>query len=185
MPWLEENGLLPGLAIGRGIPMPWLDENGLLPGLGVPVKGVGAGFASGSAAAAAVAAGFSGSAGFGATGASLAGASGLAAFGAAGFAFAFASGSFLAGFSFLGKAARSFSATGGVMVEEPPLTYSPSSSSLAKATLVSIPTSLAMSYTRGSATCFLLFGAYPNREGLSSERVSFRVTHFLSAIFSA
>jgi hypothetical protein len=183
MPWLEENGLLPGLAIGRGIPMPWLDENGLLPGLGVPVKGVGAGFASGSAAAAAVAAGFSGSAGFGATGASLAGASGLAAFGAAGFAFA--SGSFLAGFSFLGKAARSFSATGGVMVEEPPLTYSPSSSSLAKATLVSIPTSLAMSYTRGSATCFLLFGAYPNREGLSSERVSFRVTHFLSAIFSA
>jgi hypothetical protein len=163
--------------------MPWLDENGLLPGLGVPVKGVGAGFASGSAAAAAVAAGFSGSAGFGATGASLAGASGLAAFGAAGFAFA--SGSFLAGFSFFGKAARSFSATGGVMVEEPPLTYSPSSSSLAKATLVSIPTSLAMSYTRGSATCFLLFGAYPNREGLSSERVSFRVTHFLSAIFSA
>jgi hypothetical protein len=183
MPWLEENGLLPGLAIGRGIPMPWLDENGLLPGLGVPVKGVGAGFASGSAAAAAVAAGFSGSAGFGVTGASLAGASGLAAFGAAGFAFA--SGSFLAGFSFFGKAARSFSATGGVMVEEPPLTYSPSSSSLAKATLVSIPTSLAMSYTRGSATCFLLFGAYPNREGLSSERVSFRVTHFLSAIFSA
>ena len=183
MPWLEENGLFPGLAIGRGIPMPWLDENGLLPGRGVPVKGVGAGFASGSAAAAAVAAGFSGSAGFGATGASLAGASGLAAFGAAGFAFA--SGSFLAGFSFLGKAARSFSATGGVMVEEPPLTYSPSSSSLAKATLVSIPTSLAMSYTRGSATCFLLFGAYPNREGLSSERVSFRVTHFLSAIFSA
>ena len=183
MPWLEENGLLPGLAIGRGIPMPWLDENGLLPGLGVPVKGVGAGFASGSAAAAAVADGFSGSAGFGATGASLAGASGLAAFGAAGFAFA--SGSFLAGFSFFGKAARSFSATGGVMVEEPPLTYSPSSSSLAKATLVSIPTSLAMSYTRGSATCFLLFGAYPNREGLSSERVSFRVTHFLSAIFSA
>jgi hypothetical protein len=45
----------------------------------------------------------------------------------------------------LGKAARSFAATGGAIVEEPPLTYSPSSSSFAKAILVSIPSSLAMS----------------------------------------
>jgi hypothetical protein len=52
----------------------------------------------------------------------------------------------------LGNAARSFAATGGVMVEEPPLTYSPSSSSLDSATFVSMPSSLARSYTRGSAT---------------------------------
>jgi hypothetical protein len=44
-----------------------------------------------------------------------------------------------------GKAARSFLATGGAIVEDPLLTYSPSSSSLAKATLVSIPSSLATS----------------------------------------
>jgi hypothetical protein len=44
-----------------------------------------------------------------------------------------------------GKAARSFLATGGAMVEEPLLTYSPSSSNFAKATLVSIPSSLATS----------------------------------------
>lgn len=160
--------------------MPWLEENGLLPGLGVPVNGLGAGLAASVAASAAgLSAGASGAAGFGASGAvSAAGALDLAAAG-----FSLASGSFLAGFSFFGKAARSFSATGGVMVEEPPLTYSPSSSSLAKATLVSTPTSLAMSYTRGSATCFLLFGAYPNREGLSSERVSFRVTHLCQPYF--
>jgi hypothetical protein len=44
-----------------------------------------------------------------------------------------------------GNAARSFLATGGAIVEDPDLTYSPSSSSLAKATLVSIPSSLATS----------------------------------------
>jgi hypothetical protein len=49
-----------------------------------------------------------------------------------------------AGFA-LGKASRSFLATGGAMVEEPLFTNSPSSASLAKATLESIPSSLAMS----------------------------------------
>jgi hypothetical protein len=44
-----------------------------------------------------------------------------------------------------GNAARNFLATGGAIVEDPDLTYSPSSSSLAKATLVSIPSSLATS----------------------------------------
>jgi hypothetical protein len=44
-----------------------------------------------------------------------------------------------------GNAARNFLATGGAIVEEPDLTYSPSSSNLAKATLVSIPSSLATS----------------------------------------
>jgi hypothetical protein len=44
-----------------------------------------------------------------------------------------------------GKAARSFLATGGAIVEEPLLTYSPSSSNFANATLVSIPSSLATS----------------------------------------
>jgi hypothetical protein len=44
-----------------------------------------------------------------------------------------------------GNAARSFLAIGGAMVEDPLLTYSPSSSNLAKATLVSIPSSLATS----------------------------------------
>jgi len=80
--------------------------------------------------------------------------------GALGLGFA---GSFLTGASLLGKASFSLAATGGVIVEEPPLTYSPSSSNLAKAALVSIPSSLAMSYTRGSATFFLLFGADPKQ----------------------
>jgi hypothetical protein len=44
-----------------------------------------------------------------------------------------------------GNAARSFLATGGAIVEDPDLTYSPSSSNLAKATLVSMPSSLATS----------------------------------------
>jgi hypothetical protein len=44
-----------------------------------------------------------------------------------------------------GKAARSFLAIGGAIVEDPLLTYSPSSSNFARATLVSIPSSLATS----------------------------------------
>jgi hypothetical protein len=79
-----------------------------------------------------------------------------------GFAFALvglAAGFFGAGFSAFGKAARNLAATGGAMVDDPPFTYSPSSSNLARATLVSIPSSLAMSYTRGSANYFLLSGA--------------------------
>jgi hypothetical protein len=63
----------------------------------------------------------------------------------------------------LGKAARSLFATGGAMVDEPLLTYSPSSLSFAKASAVSMPSSLAMSYTRGNANLFLLSGAYPSQ----------------------
>jgi hypothetical protein len=51
-----------------------------------------------------------------------------------------------------GYSERSLFATGGAMVDEPDFTYSPNSFNLAKASAVSIPSSLAMSYTRGSAT---------------------------------
>jgi hypothetical protein len=168
--------------------MPWLEENGLLPGLGVP-RMVLADFGSVGASSVTAGDGVADSV----TGASIFG----AGVGAAATSFTCSdgagfsavtlglAGSFFAGLTALGKAARSLIATGGVIVEEPPLTYSPSSSNFANATLVSIPSSLAMSYTRGSATLFLLFGAYPNREGLSSELFSFRETHFVSAIFSA
>jgi hypothetical protein len=98
---------------------------GFAPGLAEGLEGLaGAGEAVASAAAAAGAAGDAASA----AGAALAAG---ATFGSAGFA--------------LGKASRSFLATGGVMVDEPALTYSPSSFSLANASLVSIPSSLAMS----------------------------------------
>jgi hypothetical protein len=148
MPWFEENGLFPGLAIGRGMPMPWFEENGLFPGRGMPCNG--AGFSAGSAG---FSAGFSATcaAGFASASVVLASGFGFSAFG------------FSAGFSFFGYAARSLAATGGAMVEEPLFTYSPSSSSFARATLVSIPSSLAMSYTRGSATEFLLSGANPKQ----------------------
>jgi hypothetical protein len=49
MPWDGANGLFPGLAIGRGMPIPWADENGLFPGLGMPgtIEGLAsAGFSS-------------------------------------------------------------------------------------------------------------------------------------------
>ena len=148
MPWFELNGLLPGRAIGRGMPMPWFELNGLLPGRGIPMIEL----------AEAGAAGATGAAGAGASGTEdssrgaglLTGAAGaeVSTCGAAAFGSAFL-GAALPAF---GYAARSFAATGGVMVEEPPLTYSPSSSSLDSATFVSMPSSLARSYTRGSAT---------------------------------
>ncbi len=173
MPCEGANGLLPGRAIGRGMPMPCEEANGLLPGRGMPGTEPGvvglvadpeagvaaAGLAAGAAAAGAadsLAAGFAG-AGAGADGAEAAGAAGAGAsasaeagFAAAGFAGP-ALGSSAFGFAF-GNASLSFLATGGAMVEEPLLTYSPSSLSFARASLVSMPSSLAMSYTRGSAT---------------------------------
>lgn len=170
--------------------MPWFDENGLFPGLGVPSidAAEAAAEAAGDAGTAGVSAtGAAGAAGAGAAGASATGvgAVGSAGFGlgAAGFS-AFGS-AFLAGFSTFGKAPRSFAATGGVMVDEPPLTYSPSSSSLDNATLVSMPSSLAMSYTRGSATYFSCPGPTPIRVGLTAERISFRGTHIVASMFSA
>jgi hypothetical protein len=118
----------------------------LLPGLGIP--GVVEG-SFGAFGASVIELGASlESLGFGSSATSAAGASSTdssvffvllaAAFGFAAFlgsAFGLAS----------GKAARSFLATGGVIVEEPLLTYSPSSSNFATATLVSIPSSLATS----------------------------------------
>lgn len=132
--------------------MPCADANGLLPGLGIPVRGVFSGAGAG--------AGFSafGSLFTGSEGASTSTVSVLA------FDLVVLAAAFLgAGFSALGKAARNFAATGGAMVEDPPFTYSPSSSNLASATLVSMPSSLAMSYTRGSANYFLLSGANPKQ----------------------
>ena len=148
--------------------MPWLEAKGLFPGRGMPGTAPGVAGEAGTAAAGTEAAGASGvlAATAGAAGAASAfgaegvdGAEGAAGVGpgegatdaasvvnSAGFAFAagFDAGFASAGLA-LGKASRSFFATGGVMVEEPPLTYSPSSFSLASASLVSIPSSLAMS----------------------------------------
>ena len=155
--------------------MPWFEENGLFPGRGMPVSGV---LAAGAGAAEAGAAGAAGAdsaaAGLAGVEAGASGA-GLVASGLASCLAAF-------GLSAFGNAARSLAATGGAIVEEPPLTYSPSSSSLASATLVSIPSSLAMSYTRGSAT-FSPVRAYPNRAGFSAERISFRGTHLIASMF--
>ena len=62
------------------------------------------------------------------------------------------------------NAARSFRATGGSIVEEGLLTNSPSSFSFARATLLSMPSSEAISCTRGFATV-LLSGVHPDRGG--------------------
>jgi hypothetical protein len=151
MPCADEKGLLPGLAIGRGIPIPWAEANGLLPGLGIPVSGVCDGVGA-TAGFSCLGSAFTSSTGFSST------------VSVATFALVDLVAGFLgAGFSAFGKAARNLAATGGAIVEDPPFTYSPSSSSLARATLVSIPSSLAMSYTRGSANYFLLSGANPKQ----------------------
>ena len=150
MPWFEEKGLLPG----RGMP-------GALPGMVTGAAGAEAAGASGAAgvgaagaagAAGATAPGFGAAAGVSSAGSASAAVDfGLAAlvpaFLAAGF-----SGAASAGLA-SGKASRSFLATGGAIVDEPLLTYSPNSLSFSSATLASIPSSFAMSYTRGSATC--------------------------------
>ena len=60
------------------------------------------------------------------------------------------------------RAARSLRATGGSIVDEGLLTNSPSSLSLARATLLSTPSSEAISCTRGFAT-ILLSGVHPGR----------------------
>jgi hypothetical protein len=137
-------GLFPGLAIGRGIPIPWLAANGLFPGLGIPGV-VEAAFGSFGASVIELGAsrevfGFASATGSSETaGSSLTGASSFALAATLGLATFFSFG--LAS----GNAARSFFATGGAIVEDPLLTYSPSSSNLAKATLVSMPSSLATS----------------------------------------
>ena len=79
----------------------------------------------------------------GSAGAGFAG-PGFAALGEAGFSAVLDLGAASLAAAF-GKASLSLFATGGAMVDDPLFTYSPSSSNLAKATLVSIPSSLATS----------------------------------------
>jgi hypothetical protein len=98
------------------------------------------------------------------------------------FSAAFLAGAFFGASSFgfaSGNASLSFFATGGAIVEDPLFTNSPSSASLAKATLESIPSSLAMSYTRGSATYFSCLGPSP-RQGRPLKLLD---THFELLIF--
>jgi hypothetical protein len=129
----------------------------LFPGRGIPTAEVGrlgaasAGFESPTGSAETTGSAiFSAPPGFGAAaGASIASVAAVST--AAAFDFAGFFGVSAAGLA-SGKASRSFLATGGVIVDEPLLTNSPSSISFASATLESIPSSLAMSYTRGSAT---------------------------------
>jgi hypothetical protein len=133
----------------------------LFPGRGIPGIGdgsVGAGKVGEGAAASATGAAstdfdFGLAAGFAATGAEISTATSAGV--SLVFAAAFLAGAFFGASSFglaSGNASRSFFATGGVMVDEPDFTNSPSSANFASATLESIPSSLAMSYTRGSAT---------------------------------
>jgi len=192
MPCAEANGLLPG----RGVP-PGRGGCGVTegaPGLGASAAGAsatgaagaGAGFSAAGFSAAGAATGFSAA---GCSAAGAAGAAGLAgpgvgreapglagAFGAAAAAGASAG---LAAPS-ASRAARSLRATGGSMVDEGLLTNSPSSFSFARATLLSTPSSEAISCTRGFAT-ILLSGAYPRTgQTVTCGRVSFRAVHFES-----
>jgi uncharacterized membrane protein len=131
------------------MPIPWLAANGLFPGLGTPGTDDAAGGALGASVielgASLEVFFFGGSGASSVSGFSVAasGSFGSAVFLAAAFGFAAFFGSSFGLAS--GKAARSFLAIGGAIVEDPLLTYSPSSSNLARATLVSIPSSLATS----------------------------------------
>jgi hypothetical protein len=138
--------------------MPWLVAKGLLPGRGIPAGLVGklgaasAGFESaGAASDTSGSAAFAARPGFGAGSEVGSAASAVSAVAAADLVFATFFGASGAGLA-SGNASRNFLATGGVIVDEPLFTNSPSSASFASATLESIPSSLAMSYTRGSAT---------------------------------
>lgn len=161
--------------------MPWEVENGLLPGRGAP--GVGAAGAALSAAGAAGAGACAAGAGAAGAGASEAGAASTGVASGAGFGPGFGPGvgalgpglaaaglpaaCLAAGFSSaLGlsdpsasMAARSLRATGGSIVDEGLLTNSPSSFSFASATLLSTPSSAAISCTRGLAATILLSGS--------------------------
>jgi hypothetical protein len=159
--------------------MPWADEKGLLPGRGAP--GFGALPSPEDGAAGAGADGFAGADGAGAFSAAGAGAGlGAGAAGAAGPGLGpgfgpgvgaedFGAG-FAAGFAAAGSeaalrdgsasiAARSLRATGGSTVEDGLFTNSPSSLSFASATLLSTPSSAAISCTRGLPATILLSGS--------------------------
>ncbi len=167
MPWLEANGLLPG----RGAPPGRGADGAAGPGVGAgaPPPGVaGASDVAGAAgvAAASAAAGAAGVAGPGTGAAGFAGPGRAPVVGRA--AAAGVAGDAGAGAAALlpapsaSRAVRSFRATGGAIVDEGLLTYSPSSFSFARATFESTPSSEAISCTRGFAT-FLLSGVHPDR----------------------
>lgn len=200
MPCDDANGLLPGRAPpGRG--------GALGPGLGAPAPGVGAwepglggddgvaGLAAGAgvvaegADAAGAAAGAAGAAGFAGPGVGPEGRAPGVAAGRAGPGRAPDAGR-AAGAAGLAsedpeelsaaRAARSLRATGGAMVDEGLLTYSPSSFSFARATLLSTPISEAISCTRGFATILLSEGPPRTGQTVTGGRVSFRAVHFVS-----
>ena len=198
--------MLPGE--GR-CPMPCWDANGLLPGRGppgragceppsdgrgagrAPVAGEPAGGAAGAAAAAdgatAGAGAAAGATGVAGAGAGAAAGGGEAAAGpgrgppegragpgvAAGRAGA-------AALPSAASASRSLRATGGSMVDEGLLTNSPSSFSFASATLLSTPSSEAISCTRGFATASPVWGLTRTGQTVTGGRVSFRAVHFAS-----
>ena len=212
MPCWDANGLLPGRGPAGRCPIPCWDANGLLPGREPPGRGGcerpsegrGAGRDGVAGAAVGVAAGEAAAAGAG-TEVSGVGAGALGAAGAA----ADAAGEEVAGpgrgaaegragpgtaaaragaaaVPSATSASRSLRATGGSMVDEGLLTNSPSSFSFASATLLSTPSSEAISCTRGFATASPVWGLTPNRAdryrrtGLISSR-SLRV-HSRSAV---
>lgn len=208
MPWLLANGLLPGRGVppGRGAPPAGAASPVASAGAAGAAGAAGDG-AAGAGAAGAAAAGAAG-AGAGAGAAASAGAAGpgvgAPGRGAPGRAApgrappgdglvaaaaepvddagaADAAGAAVFPAPSASRAARSLRATGGSMVDEGLLTNSPSSLSLARAILLSTPSSDAISCTRGLAATILLSGlVYPGRADLSRGRVSFRAVHFVS-----
>ena len=156
IPCDDEKGLLPGRGAPAGrVPMPCEDENGLLPGLAAGFAPVSSSLATDEAGAAAFAgatelAGASDASteGGAATGATSAAASAVVLGAGAVFGAAFAAGAASAGTGLspsASRAARNLRATGGSMVDETPLTYSPKSFSFASAIFESIPYSCAIS----------------------------------------
>lgn len=206
MPWADANGLLPGRAppgrggeLGPGLGAPGVadDDASASPDAGAAGAGVAAAGAEASGAdAAGVAAAGAASAGAGAA----AGAAGLAgpgvgpdgrapgvAAGRAGPGRAPGRAAAAAGLASedpeelsAARAARSLRATGGSMVDEGLLTNSPSSFSFASATLLSTPSSEAISCTRGFATILLSEGLPRTGQTVTCGRVSFRAVHFVS-----
>jgi hypothetical protein len=141
---------------------------GAAAGVGAAAAGVGAAAAEVAGAAGVAGAASCASADFALVDFVALGAASVSAAGSSVLAAAFFAGAFFGASSFglaSGNASRSFFATGGAIVEDPLFTNSPSSASFARATLESIPSSLAMSYTRGSATFSPVWGLPLDRAG--------------------
>lgn len=180
IPWAGAKGLLPGRGVpgrrgpgvgpgrGPGVGRAPPGAVGLGAGAAGRVPGFGAAGASRCSGALGLASGAAGlgAAGFGASGAAGgcvswvgAGALGLAGvgpgFGAAGLGTGVGFGAGASGSAFLVNASRTRRTTGASSVEDGPRTYSPISPSLARSSLLVIPISLAISWTRGFATTLL------------------------------